>query len=155
MASTLELLNAANVQFLTNPPLLIASQTGAQTISNATITALTWPSPTVDTYTAWSAGNPTRITPKYPGYYSITGSVAFAVNGSGARSVAIRKNGVATDLFQTTAAASGFNQVNQVTGILLFNGSTDYVEIYVDQVSGGNLNTVVTLTSVTALWVHA
>lgn len=154
MPDTLAIINLTNVQFLSNTPLLSAVQTAPQTVTTSTITALTWPTPSVDTYTGWAAGSPTRYTAKYPGYYRIVGSVAFASNATGSRSVAIRMNGVATDLNQVTTQANGFNTVLQVESIQLFNGSTDYFEVYVDQSSGGNLNTVVTLTSVTAQWIH-
>lgn len=155
MASGLEVINASFIDFLTNVPLMIAAQASPQTLTTATITALTWPAPSVDTYTGWAAGTPTRYTPKVSGYYHIVGSASFAVNSTGSRSVSIRKNGVATDINQVTAVpSSAFNQSIQVVSTIFFNGSTDYFEVYVDQGSGGNLNTVVTLTSVTARWVH-
>lgn len=155
MSDTLSVLNMANVQFLLNPPLLLASQSVAQTLTTATITALTWQTPAYDPYVMWAGGTPTRITPTVAGYYAFAGSCGFAVNGSGARSISIRKNGVATDINQTTAAPSGFNAVLQVVSIIQMNGTTDYVEIYVDQNSGGNLNTVTGITTVAAKWEHA
>lgn len=155
MSDTLAVINLANIQFLLNPPLFIASQTAAQTLATATITALTWPTPTTDVYGMWAAGNPTRITPKVPGYYTIVGSCGFAVNSTNSRSVSIRKNGSGTDINQVTAQANGFNTVIQVVSIVQFNGTTDYVEVYADQISGGNLNTVTGITSVTAQMIHA
>jgi hypothetical protein len=157
MASSLEVLNAANIQFLRNPPLLILAQTSAQALTNGAFVAITWPTPGVDTYAAWSAANPTRITPKVAGTYQVTGSIGWAVNGTGGRTAQLCKNGVANVVNQVSVGNSGsaFNTVVQVTALIACNGTTDYFELYSDQNSGVNLNSVVGVTSLTAQLVHA
>lgn len=156
MAFTLELLNAANIQLLLYPPLTIAGQSGAQSIPTNAFTAITWTTPTVDTYTMWSVANPTRITPKVAGTYTVVATVGLAVNGTGGRAVEICKNGVGTIVAQVSHSNAGaaFNTVIQVTASVACNGTTDYFEVYVDQASGGALNTVIAVTSVTAQLTH-
>jgi hypothetical protein len=156
MASSLEVLNAANIQFLRNTPLFIASQTGAQSLANGAFTAITWPTPTDDTYTGWSAGSPTKYTAKVAGTYLVIGAIGFAANATGGRIVQLTKNGVGNVVSQSavTNAGAGFNCVTQVTAMVAFNGSTDYVELYSDQNSGGALNSIVGVTYMMIQWIH-
>lgn len=157
MASALEILNAANNQFLRNAPLFVANQTGVQSLGNAAFVAVTWPTPVTDTYGGWSAGSPTRYTAKVAGTYLVIGSIGWAANATGGRVAQLSKNGVANVLAQSAIfnAGAGFNTVTQVMDLVAFNGSTDYVELYSDQNSGGALNSVVAVTSMTAQWYHA
>jgi hypothetical protein len=154
MASTLELLNAANLQYQRNPAQLVIAQASPQAIASGSLIAITWPAPTTDNYSGWSAGTPTRYTPKVAGTYLVIGSIVLATNVTGGRIAQLSKNGTAA--YQSGAGNPGaFNAAMQATGTISFNGTTDYVELYVDQNSGSSLNTVVALTNMTATWIHA
>lgn len=157
MASSLEILNAASIQFLRNAPLTVLSSPAAQTLTTSTITSIIWSTPVLDNYTAWAAGNPTRVTPKVAGWYEINGAVGFAPNATGIRIAQLSKNGVTTlGQSTTTNVTASFNAVVQISGLVLFNGSTDYVELQADQNSGAGLATLASsLTSFSAQWVHA
>lgn len=160
MASSLEILNAANAQFLRNAPLTVLNTPPAQSVLNTATTAITWSTPVFDNYTAWASGNPTRVTPQVPGWYEINGSVGFAANATGVRIAQLAKNG-ATNLSQSTTmnVTASFNCVLQIACMVQFNGSTDYVELQADQNSGlaspglGILSSL--LTSLSVEWIHA
>jgi hypothetical protein len=153
MASSLEILNAANIQFLRNTPLLVVAQTGVQSLASGA-TTITWPTPTTDTYTGWSAGAPTRYTPKVAGWYDVTGSIGWVFNATGGRSSQLSKNGTAVTQVAVGNAGGSYNSVVAVSTLIFFNGSTDYVELVSNQNSGSSLNSVVGVTSLTAQWVH-
>jgi hypothetical protein len=160
MASSLEILNAANSQFLRNAPLTVLNTPPAQSVLNTATTAITWSTPVFDNYTAWAAGSPTRVTPKVAGWYEINGSVGFAANATGVRIAQLAKNG-STNLSQSTTmnVTASFNCVLQIACMVQFNGSTDYVELQADQNSGlgspglGILSSL--LTSLSVEWIHA
>jgi hypothetical protein len=153
MASSLEILNAANIQFQRNPPQLVVAQASPQAVASGTLVAITWPTPTTDNYTGWAVGTPTRYTPKVAGTYLVIGSIVLVANATGGRIAQLSKNGTAA--YQSGSGNPGaFNAAVQATGEIVFNGSTDYVELYADHTAGSSLNTVVTLTSMTATWLH-
>lgn len=142
--------------FLLNPPAFSAAQTSVQSIANATIVALTWPTPTLDTYGGWASGTPTRYTPQVPGYYDIAATYAAAPNGTGNRDILVNRNGTNIAQCSMPTPSSADDTCIQVTApLVLFNGTTDYFEIAVVQRSGGALNTVITLTQVDCKWSHA
>lgn len=157
MASSLEILNAANVQFLRNTPLTVVNTPAAQTLTSGTTASIIWSTPTFDNYTAWVVGTPSRVTPKVAGWYEINGAVGFAPNATGIRIVQLAKNGVTTLAQSTTSnVGGGFNCVVQISALVQFNGSTDYVELQADQTSGAGLATLSQLlTSLSVQWVHA
>ncbi len=109
-----------------------------QGITNVTVTALTWDQEAVDTAGLHSvASNTSRITPLEAGVYVVVANITWATGGAGTRQQQIRLNGatvttIAGHVFNTSVNAGG-----TVADILRFNGSTDYVEVYVYQDSGG------------------
>ena len=159
MASSLEILNAANIQFLRNTPLTVVNNPAAQNILNTTSVAIIWSTPAFDNYTAWSAGNPTRITPKVAGWYQITGVIGFATNATGARIAQLAKNGAAASVQSTTMNVTAtFNTAVQIAYPMQFNGSTDYVELTAYQNSGLGSPGLAIAPGTTALsvqWIHA
>lgn len=156
MASALEILNAANMQFLRNVPAFVAPQTTGQSIANAAVVTLIWQAPTTDTYSGWSAGSPTKYTPKVAGYYDVFGAISFTANATGNRDIVVQKNSATVTQTNGLAATAADVSVVQVTApLVFFNGSTDFVEIAVLQRSGGALLTTGTSSLFTAKWVHA
>lgn len=157
LASAIWNASVANaIGFLTNPPIATLVQTSVQATTSTITVALTWPTPTVDTYGGYAAGNPTRYTPQVPGYYLIVGNVGFAANATGGRSAQVAKNGAAVvNEASVGNAGAVFTTVVGVTSLVFCNGTTDYLELNADQNSGAGINTVVGRTSFTVMWIHA
>ncbi|MGN6607957.1 MAG: hypothetical protein ACTHMS_13220 [Jatrophihabitans sp.] len=148
------------VSFLLNPPLFLAVLPGNQAIaSGGSGSALSFTSGVVvDTYNGHSnTTNPTRYTPQAPGYYEITGQIAWTNNATGYRQANIAQNGVAQwPLDKIEAVSSTDTIVVQVLHpALYFNGTTDYVELFGSQSSGASLNALGSFSSFSARWVHA
>jgi hypothetical protein len=144
--------------YLLNPPIATLVQTSTQSIPSSAFTAITWPTPSVDTYSGWASGNPTRYTPQVAGYYLAIGNVGFASTSSapGARDVQICKNGTGTVINEVALGnAAVFNTIVGVVSLVFCNGTTDYLELYADQNSGAPIATVVSgRTSFTIVWIH-
>lgn len=155
MASSFELLNQANITFLQNYPIMLAQQTTLQSIANATIVAITWPTPSVDTYLGWASGNPTRYTPTVPGYYAVTAQVTWVFNATGGRVTLIYKNGsVVAQSSSMPPSVTDVASVQCYWPLIHCNGTTDYLEVYGLQRSGGSLNTVPALTQIAVEFKH-
>ncbi len=151
------LLNAQlfnGLTFLLGPPLVSYQQSTAQSLASAGFTAVSWPTPVADTYGGYSASTPTRYTPQAPGWYLFIGSIGWAANATGGRTAAIYKNG--TILSQQTLgnATATFNSVAQVCAFVYCNGTSDYVELYSNQSSGGALNSVPAFTTLWGVLFH-
>lgn len=124
-----------------------AYRTTNLSIDNETFTAVTLPDgENFDTDTMHStASNTSRITVPATGYYLITASCQFAVNGTGIRAFNFRKNGttdVTTGMAGWTADPTiGATYGNSVNGSVVASlAASDYVELMAYQSSGGALN---------------
>jgi len=105
--------------------------------STQSLTASTWTKVTMnakdfDTNSNYDAVTNYRFTPTIAGYYQITGIVFFNIGSASATSasVAIYKNG---SIYKGAAIYSLANggMEGSISLPILFNGSTDFVEIYV------------------------
>lgn len=117
-------------------------KSGNQAIANATFTAVTFDSETFDTDAFHSTStNTSRLTVPSgkAGKYLISGTIAFAT-GTGTREVAYYKNGAALNYGPTLPASANplgtYIPISYVADLAV----ADYVEIFVYQNSGGNLN---------------
>ena len=106
-----------------------------QSISNATFTKVQFQSEEFDTNSNYDQ-TLYRFLPTVAGYYQITAAVWLATAAEGITS--IYKNG--SEFKRGTDTLSNA-QVRQATALVYFNGSTDYVEIYTYQASGGSIST--------------
>jgi hypothetical protein len=157
MAASLELLNAAQAAQLASPPVFQAFQASNQSVPTGfTGLAATLGTPAIDSYSGWSSGSPTRYTPQISGWYLVIGQFAFAVNTTGTRLLQVQKNGSGTSSPAATGStpSSSYNAVLNASGLYFLNGTTDYIECWGFQDSGGALNSVATATSLTALRIH-
>ena len=119
-----------------NQPAFAAYASVDQTISNDTQTKVTFTNEIFDTANCFSSS---RFTPNVAGYYSVYAFYEWqGVATDTRRDIYIFKNGGAYRRGQIFSRTGG-NTQNEVTAILYLNGSTDYIEIYADQGSGGNL----------------
>lgn len=114
----------------------------AQSISNATATALTFDNETFDTNTFHSnVTNNTRMTVPSgkAGKYLVTGVTYFTNNATGQRIVYIYKNG-SNVIGTIQQGISGSIDCVVQTSFVLDLAVNDYVELYAYQNSGGSLN---------------
>lgn len=118
-----------------------AFRNSAQSIPNAAQTALSFSQVNFDTDTFWAVGSPTRLTIPVGlgGQYVVTAEIAWGSNVTGDREILLKKNGATFfgDLLQGAGAGGACNQV--CTVIALF-AAGDFIEMFVNQTSGGALN---------------
>jgi hypothetical protein len=108
-------------------PAFSAYRSGAnQALVTATITKVQLNTEEFDTNSNFDSTTNYRFTPTVAGYYQISGSVG--LTGTNTRIFcAIYKNG--SEYLRGIDAAVNLSQVN-VSGLVYFNGSTDYIELY-------------------------
>lgn len=141
-----QILTAADLNSATDPPLVFAYQIVTQSLANTTWTAITMTAEVIDTISGHSlVTNTSRYTPNVAGTYEVYGQVAFAINATGDRGAQFRKNGSTTDGLQYGAARAmsggNFAGIAVSSGVVNLNGTTDYVELYAFQDSGGTIST--------------
>lgn len=120
-----------------------ASRATDQSISDAVETAITFDAVNSDAWGAWSVSNPTRLTAKITGRYLAVGTVTFAANANGGRSVWIEKNATTTlARVQLVSALAGLPTWLNVTAAAFdMIAGDDYVRLMVRQNAGtGSLN---------------
>lgn len=132
-----------------NPPMVHVRQTLSQSIPNNAWTALTFDLEIIDTEGSHGTTNPTRVTPKTPGWYmGWFGASWVASSVVGTRAVTPRKNGN----MAVSAGSYGRMDWRGMTGgpavkgmrfWMPFNGTTDYVELMSFQSSGAALGTFI------------
>lgn len=133
-------------RLLTPKPRIRVRRSTNQSISNSTNTAISfdttrWHKPTASMWEGVT--NPTRVTIRKPGLYTMTGHINWDANGTGARFVWLQINGT-TRIGQMNVPADGvFGSAITVTGEYEF-AAGDYVELFVFQTSGGALNSLAT-----------
>ena len=117
--------------------------TTAQSISNATATAVTFNSEVFDTDGFHdNSTNNSRITipSGKAGKYLLIAQMSFAANATGARIIKLYKNGSLFQLASVTAAAP-VTDFTVLTGTNIVSAAVgDYFELFAEQSSGGNLN---------------
>jgi hypothetical protein len=138
--TTIATISSTGVQTNVGAPAFAAQTTAAQNIASSTPTKIAFDSKVFDTNTNYNTTN-YRFTPTVAGYYQINGIVAHTSGTNYPSSfmfIYLYKNGVATNLVGgasvTPFAAFG------ISGIVNMNGSTDYIEIYVNQSAANPLN---------------
>ncbi len=118
----------------TNVPAFRAHRNGAsQTVTNATYTKVIFTTKDFDTFGDYDTSTG-RFTPKVAGNYLILSSVYCSPSATQCY-VSIYKNGSAVGGSGNTAVS---DPVSHASTILALNGSTDYIEIYVN----GNVTTI-------------
>jgi hypothetical protein len=142
---------AACVTFVTVLPAYCAL-TASQTLTSASVTALTWTTVT-DRDSGHSNGtNPARYTAQSPGYYEMSCSVTFAASSTGARLAYFQVttgSGNPGGAGNTTSFGAKYCPASSPTRLTTLGiGMTspylylgDYVEAYAYQNSGGGLST--------------
>lgn len=144
MATTLELLNAAQLAFYNNKPVARLVAPSGVSVPNNSLAAIGLTSSTIDNWSGHSnVTNPSRYTIPVAGKYTLAASVSFSQNSTGYRLAAFALNGAEipnTRVYVGSPSASVICTIVMPT-ILLPCVVGDYVEFYVFQNSGGALNT--------------
>ena len=119
---------------LSNAPAFSANQ-GAQSIANSTTTLLTFGTEVLDTDSCYASS---KFTPTSSGEYFIRVSLRLSTSTDfTGYKLHIRKNGSDIRVHQQSA---NHYETAEVSGIINLNGSSDYIEAYVTQNSGGSVN---------------
>lgn len=146
-------------RFLIYPPIARLTRTGSvQSIPNGTWptgTAITFDTATVDNYSGWSGGSPTRYTFPRSGLYYVYGMVSYSGNATGTRAAGLRVNAAAFtnwgghDMPSSTGTAPA-HRVAVARQLRVVAG--DYVELMAFQSSGAARNTVAPNAVLIAVW---
>lgn len=132
---------------LLNPVIFSGGQTATQSLTSATLTAITYETETIDTYSGHSTSvNTSRYTvPAACNGWRLqfNAIVGITANATGGRAIEIHKNGSAIPnsrvaVGSATATNATFIQV-VCTGIV---ATGDFFEVFASQASGGALSTV-------------
>jgi hypothetical protein len=132
---------AGTVMVSGNMPAFSAYLTAAQGFSNSTFSQMVGWTKNFDTATAFNAGSNGRFIPQVAGYYQINGQVAFGSASTGFAQIAIYKNGGQFSTGSTMSNNTAVGAMCMVSDVIYLNGSTDYVELWVWQNSGGSIST--------------
>ena len=130
-----------NLLHLRNSPETAAAYRNTpQTIDNATATAVSFTTRLWDNTDMWQSPNPTRFRAPVDGRYLFTAFVSFQASAAGQRTVYLRYSRGGGGVFgiQRQDAAKSGTTVLCCTGIVWLLAN-DYVEVCVDQNSGGPL----------------
>jgi hypothetical protein len=138
-------------------PLCIVTNTVVQSVLNNSVTTpLTWDTEVKDTH-GWhsTSSNTSRITPLRAGWVEVKALIHWAGNATGRRSTLAKKNGGTANYGEIKAATSASGVSTVLVREYEVNGSTDYLEIFGFQDSGGALNTAdVVNTYFSVTWVR-
>ena len=121
-----------------NGPAFSAYQSVAQALTLNVWTKAQLQSEEFDTNGCFDNAANYRFTPTVAGYYQITASFSIAATAT-ANYIAIYKNG---SLFKQAPDIYANSGGNSVDALIYFNGSTDYVEMYVKTGSSQNTSNV-------------
>jgi hypothetical protein len=120
------------------PAFIVYRGSTAQSIGNATWTKVQYQTEEFDTANYYDNSTNYRFTPLIAGYYQISSSVCFASSSNFLFS--IYKNGSEYATGPTVGISGLLDSTGVVSKLVYFNGSTDYVETYCYQNTGGALN---------------
>lgn len=116
-------------------PAFDAYASGAQTLATATDYKVLLATENFDTNANFASS---RFTPTVPGYYQFDGAVTVVATGSGGVvSAKVWKNGAQTKLGASFGVNAAGDFTSSVSCLLYMNGTTDYVELYAYQTTGG------------------
>lgn len=115
---------------------------GAQSISNGTTTKISFDTEAADTNNEFDSSTNYRFTPTNSGYYLAVLVVEMSSIGDGkAMQIYLRKNNSAVGQFYNDMKVGNTGGIVMcVTGVFSMNGTTDYLEAFCEQNSGGSTN---------------
>ena len=122
-------------------PAFSASLSGNQTVTASTTTKLTFNTEQFDTNSNYDNATNYRFTPTVAGYYQINVTLDFADASVAIQDVLARlyKNGAQYLAPIRVQTGAGKEVGITIAQLVSMNGSTDYLEVYFQQVSGTNV----------------
>lgn len=131
--------------FRLNRPICVLKQTVTQSLTNGTVTPITFDVETLDRDNQHStASNTDRVViGNTLGWYRVTGSIAYAGNASGDRRAIVLLNGSGINGYTVVHPSSTQFISANVVGYVQATTSTDYVSLAGYQNTGGALSTLV------------
>ena len=118
-----------------NTPAFKALMNANQSASDNTFTKINFDTESYDTDSCYDSTTNYRFTPTTSGKYFITSSLSLTSNQTGSIIPAIYFNG--SEVARGNSYLGNSTARGIVATTLTFNGSTDYVEIYIYQSTGG------------------
>ena len=138
--ATLDLSNATQTGVGgVNTPAFEAVRTGTQSIGNASAIKIQFQTEIFDTDSAYDNSTNYRFTPQVAGKYFCFGQIMMNYGGSDFNDLQVRIHFNGTNTLHTRNRFTYYNSL-YTAGILEFNGSTDYIECFIYQNSGGSIN---------------
>lgn len=119
-----------------NGPAFSANRSGSQSVANATFTKVQYNSEEFDTNSCYDPTTNFRFTPTVAGYYQVNAAVSWSFT-SGITFAVIYKNGSQAK-WGSIVTATSIGSVCTVSTLIYLNGTTDYLEGYVYQSTGGS-----------------
>ena len=108
-------------------PAFSAYVTTSQTVTASTYTKVACATEEFDTNSNYDNATNYRFTPTVAGYYQVTGQISYTSSVTTRAIIVIYKNGAAFKFGNDLSVQT--NSLN-VSSLIYFNGSTDYVELY-------------------------
>ena len=130
----------------TAAPAFSAYQSSAQTISYNTVTKVTFTSEEFDTNNNYASST---FTPTVAGYYQVQSGLFFntSTTTNSWLVLSIAKNGsLYKDIYNQGANPGGYFGIG-IAALVYCNGTTDYVEVYVQQIIGASGSQALTASS--------
>lgn len=131
------ILTSANTFANSGGPAFSAYRSTTQSIANASFTKVQCDTEEFDTNSNYDNSTNYRFTPTVAGYYQISGAVAGAA-AYAQLLASIYKNGSEFKRGAQAGSAGAYLFQAAVSALIYLNGTTDYVELYAYQQSGGS-----------------
>lgn len=130
---------ATNATLAINGPAFSAYGTALQSATSGVFVKIAFNTEDFDTNNNYDSTTNYRFTPTIAGYYQINASITGAASASSGVFCGIYKNG-SRFIDGTYFPNSSIGPYSTASGLVYLNGTTDYVEIYGYQSTGGALN---------------
>ncbi len=122
-------------------PAVSVYASASQTLTNSTIAKITLDTELFDTNSNFDPTTNYRFTPTVAGYYQVNASIGTGSAVTGVTLCLLLKNG-GSIVDGNLGTNSTSNASSILSSIIFMNGTTDFLEIYGVQNSGGNLATI-------------
>jgi hypothetical protein len=120
-------------------PAFSAYRSSSQTVSSGVLTKVQFDTEEFDTNAAYDNATNFRFQPNVAGYYVVAGRLAgVATTAASSMSVSIYKNGAVYKVGSLWTSPGGLQGMScDVSGMVQLNGTTDYVELWVQAAGTG------------------
>jgi hypothetical protein len=114
-----------------NMPAFSAYSTANTSITSAVSTKVPFTLELFDTNNNFDSTTNYRFTPTVAGYYQLNAGVYVYSSAPSVRRIALYKNGITYQYGSYLSVSPPSDSMNTYSGLVYFNGSTDYAEVYV------------------------